>query len=184
MWERALGIYGSETDILENRKNAIYSKMQFPSGVQGRQHKNYLEYVLNQNGFDVKVYEYPQIVDEINIVEHSLLVLHSLETIHGSYGISYREVISNYIDPSLEAPLCFSYESLKNCIWIAGNRIEDEIYIPENRLFLFRQIVLKIKPLQIIALVRAIPDNSAWILDTGVWNSGGYWLPNSLWQTI
>lgn len=181
-WENTLSISASLLDSIENRKAAIYRKMQFPSNTKGRQHKNYLEGQLRAANFDVRIYEYSDIKNNFSSTVHSQDVDHSFTTVHGGWEIpSYTGIIANFLDETLETPVPPTIENLKNIFWIAGASFGQYANIPPYRIEEFRNIVLTIKPLHTVAFLR-VTNLDNWILATGKWNMSGFYYNEALWK--
>jgi uncharacterized protein YmfQ (DUF2313 family) len=182
-WEDVLSVYSSESDSLVNRKAAIYRKMQFPGGVKGRQHKNYLEGQLKAANFNVKIYEYGDIKNHFTNTVHSQDTVHSYEIKHGGWNVpTYTGIIANYIDEDLETNVPVTLDNLKNIFWIAGDTFREYVTIPPYRIEEFRHIVLTIKPLHMVAFLRVINADN-WVLATGKWNMSGYWYNSGIWTS-
>jgi hypothetical protein len=180
-WEKVLSISASEDDSLVNRKAAIYRKMQFPGGVKGRQHKNYLEGQLRAANFNVKIYEYGDVKNFFANTVHSSDTLHSSITVHGGWNIpSYTGIIANHIDEDMETDVPATLDNLRNIFWIAGDSFSEFVTIPPYRMEEFRHIVLTIKPLHTVAFLRIINADN-WVLATGQWKMSGYWYKSGVW---
>ena len=155
--ENLLGIYSEDSNTLENRKLAIYRKLQFPTNVKGRQHKNYLQYQLTQAGFDCKIYEWSDIKDLVLSTEHSLDTEHSSDTEHVSLLFpSYNQIIAKYIEPEKEDSLSLTLSNAVNVFWISSTDFNTPMTLPANRVTEFRNIILHIKPLYTVGLIKAI----------------------------
>lgn len=182
-WERVLSISGSSDDSLDNRKAAIYRKMQFPSNAKGRQHKNYLEGQLRAANFDVTIYEYSDVKDFFSSKVHSLNTIHSFSTTHGG-GLNipfFSEIVANYIEKDMETPIDLTLENLRNVFWIAGDTFDEFPNIAPYRIEEFRQIILTVKPLHTVAFLRTVNEDD-WILSDGTWNMAGKWYNTALWK--
>ena len=181
-WENTLSVYASALDSIENRKAAIYRKMQFPSNTKGRQHKNYLEGQLRAANFNVRIYEYSDIKNNFSATVHSPDVDHSYATVHGGWEIPlYTGFIANFLDETLETIVPPTIENLKNIFWIAGESFSEYVNIPPYRIEEFRNIVLTIKPLHTVAYLR-VTNLDNWILATGKWNNSGFFYNEALWK--
>lgn len=153
VWEKTLSI--SPATSLANRKASIYRKMQFPSNVKGRQHKNYLEYQLNQAGFICKIYEWPEVINYVTGTVHSLDTEHSAEVLHSSLIFpTFSQIVANFIEPEKEIPITIDLVTGKGTFWISGLTFDSPITIPSDRLAEFRHIILSIKPLQMVGIIR------------------------------
>ena len=154
-WENSLSV--SPATLLADRKAAIYRKMQFPSNVRGRQHKNYLEYQLNQAGFICKVYEWLDMSSFVTSTNHSLGTIHSNSTFHSSLTFpSYSQVVANFIEPEKETLITLNLDNTKNVFWISGLTFDYPLTITSDRISEFRHIILSIKPIQTIGLIRLL----------------------------
>jgi uncharacterized protein YmfQ (DUF2313 family) len=152
-WEKTLSI--SPAINLTDRKNAIYSKMQFPLNTEGRQHKNYLEYRLNQAGFICKVYEWNDISNYIVGLMHSTGTIHNSGTIHQNLTFPiFTQVVANYIDAEKEPTIVLNSLNINSFFWISGLAFNNPITITSDRIKEFRNIILQIKPVQKIGLIQ------------------------------
>lgn len=180
-WEKILGVYSGATDTLADRKLALLRKVSFPLNAKGRQHKNYLQQQLRDAGFNVTIYEYSYFKDLIGIVSHSLDTQHNTTTRHRGLELpSYTGYVMNCVNQNEEKEFAVTTESIKRCFYIAG---DDFSFIPitSDRFTEFRNIIMRIKPIQTIAFLRTAPTSVAWILEDGTWNNSGYWFNTSLW---
>ncbi len=182
-WEETLSVSSSLSDSLVNRKAVIYRKMQFPGGVKGRQHKNYLEGQLRAANFNVKLYEYGDIKNYFSNTVHSPDTVHSYEIKHGGWNIpTYTGIIANFLDEDMETDVPVTLDNLRNIFWIAGDTFTQFVTIPPYRVEEFRHIILTIKPLHMVAFLRIINADN-WVLATGKWNMSGYWYNSGVWTS-
>jgi len=158
-WERRLGMIPS-TASLADRMAAIRRKMNHPGGIKARQHYLYIEGQLQAAGFNVWVHENRfwngtsyDTQDPVTVFGGSGL----LDNQHGDWqhgdiqhGGKWKDIIANHID--LQRDQTFSTgSSLRATFFICGQTLGTPAYIPANRLAEFRQLVLKLKPVQCVA---------------------------------
>ncbi len=162
-WEIRLGLPVNQLVSLVDRKLAIERKINHPGTIKTRQNYLYLQQQLQDAGFNVYVYEnrfplgygyYTKTPTEFsttrpfpkNLVRHSSSVLHGM-SYHGYYGFANK--IANSTDKSIDAP--FIVASNKFTFFIGGSTPGSWATVDANREEEFRQLVLKIKPVQTIA---------------------------------
>jgi uncharacterized protein YmfQ (DUF2313 family) len=156
-WEHRLGLITNELVSLANRKAAIIRKMNHPGTVPARQHYLYLESQLQAAGFDVYVHENrfhlgggvyeTRTPDDVtgssaNIVQHN-------DIQHGDaqHGTGIWNVIVNNLDEELDSTFNVG-SNLRSTFFIGGPYVGDYADVDENRKLEFRQLILKIKPVQ------------------------------------
>lgn len=159
-WERRLGMITGLGVLLEDRKKAIKRKMNHPGDIKARQHFLYIEGQLQAAGFSVYVYEnrfpygggtyYTRSIFDIlgnagvNQFQHD-------DFQHGDaqHGGSFANIIVNYIDEVQDSRF-FVTDNLRNTFFIGGNTLGSYANIPANRKEEFRQLILKLKPAQMV----------------------------------
>lgn len=169
-WERRLGIAGSSTTSLADRKAAILRKYSRPGTIRPRQNYLYIQSQLQAAGFNVEVFENiwddgmggtiqkapADIYTPINTIEtqHAFNVQHGL-TQHGS---AYSGKIANHIEE--EKDLYFSVgPDLRNLFYIAAPQVggvwvgSPYVYLPLARKDEFRHLVLTLKPANQVAFL-------------------------------
>jgi len=159
-WEHRLGLITNNLVSLEDRKAAIERKMNHPGTIKPRQHYLYLQAQLQAAGFDVYVHENrfplgggayetktPQELsgDSGNVVQHGDIQHGDAQTGTGSW-----DLVANSIDEDLD--LTFNIGSnLKSTFFIGGPYVGDFADVEESRKLEFRQLILRVKPVQTIA---------------------------------
>lgn len=160
-WERRLGLVTNSLVSLADRKLAIDRKMNHPGDIKPRQNFRFLERELRAAGFDVYVYE-NKFDDGMGGFETRgpLVVSGGLGGVpiqhgqrqHGQrqHGQYFGQVIVNSLDNEID--LLFNIgDNLKSTFFIGGTPIGDFATIDANREIEFRQLVLRIKPVQTVA---------------------------------
>lgn len=159
-WERRLGILTVSGTSFEDRKRAIIRKLQHPGTQKARQHYLYIQAQLRLAGFDVYVHEnrfkvgqnwevkdpetfYPGTGEEIEYGEISYG--------EGEYGHKTYDLIVNQIDPKLDK--FFNYSGLEQTFFISGQNLGDLGTVSEVRKSEFRQLILKLKPVQTVGFI-------------------------------
>lgn len=158
-WERRLGIITSEGTDLADRKAAIIQKLQAPGINPAKAHYLYIQQQLQLAGFDVWVHEnifptYPP-PGYITFAPNSLYgngnfvaFRHGMRN-HGAgaHGSFYNNIIANSITQA--GDLNFNIGANFRCtFFIGGETIGTYANVPSSREQEFRQLVLKLKPVQ------------------------------------
>jgi len=148
LWEQRLGLFPNPPVSIEVRRNLIARKLAYPSGVQPRLSREFIESQLRASGFDVRVYpnrfengetKTPNEVLGMGLTE----VQHGGDSQHGiQHGATGFQVIAN----SLERETFSVGENLEHTFFISGGTIESRASVPANREREFRELVLKLKP--------------------------------------
>lgn len=161
-WEQKLGLISNDETPLEIRKNIILRKISFPKGIEARQGLAYIQNQIDLYGFECEIRE--------NIFQKpdgsfyhedpvSFLNLTAVETQHGNptqhgvniqHGKSSYDVIANSMDDEV-----FNLGGNQN-LWAtffitSKESINQPAIIPLNRKREFRELILKLKPAQLIA---------------------------------
>lgn len=162
-WERRLGLITNSLVSLADRKAAILRKLRFPGTNPAKQHYLYLENQLQLAGFDVYVFEnrFPDYPD--GYITKSPIELGAPSSVleyvqHGTFehgenehGYVYNNKIANHIDE--EKDLYFDIgNNFRSTFFIGGNPLGTYAEVPTARKNEFRQLVLKLKPVQTVAL--------------------------------
>jgi hypothetical protein len=162
-WERRLGLITNQNTSLSDRKLAISRKINHPGTIPARQSGDYLEQQLRAAGFDVYVYRNDDLDSPADIVgpentgiaEHSPNVEHAeTGSEHGSteVGSIYFDMIVNTIDSDIDQFFNIG-DSLRSSFFIGGAPLGTSADIPASRELEFRQLVLKIKPVQTVGFL-------------------------------
>lgn len=164
-WERRLGLVSNILTPLADRKLAIKRKMNHPGTIKARQNYLYLQGQLQAAGFDVYVYEnrfalYPTGYETRNPLtvfagSGSFVVQHG-DWQHGDqqHGVALNpeDRIINYIDKEDDATFDVG-NNLRSTFFIAGATLATTASVLASREQEFRQLVLKIKPVQTVAFL-------------------------------
>jgi hypothetical protein len=162
-WEERLGMINGDAVALADRKLAIKRKMQHPGNIPARQHYLYLEGQLQAAGFSVYVHEnrfdlYPDTYETQNprtiygssgwVTNLHGTFLHG-QALHGQY---YSDIIANSI--ASEGDLSFNLGSnLRSTFFIGGQTLGTFANVDAEREAEFRQLILKIKPVQTVGFL-------------------------------
>lgn len=154
-WERRLGLITNPAVSLTDRKAAIIRKLNFPGRNPARGHYKYIESQLQLAGFNVYVHEnipaaapstygYPNVLQPVRhgTIQHGQL----------AHGSTYYNKVANYIDESRDAS--FNLGGTFACtFFIGGFLIGTTANVPIARKDEFRQLILKLKQTQVVALL-------------------------------
>lgn len=164
-WDIRLGLPVNSLVSLVDRKLSIQRKINHPGTIKTRQNYLYLQQQLQDAGFNVYVYEnrfplgygyYTKTPTEFsttrpfptNLIRHSSSLLHgSAYSVHGYHW--YSNKIVNSTDENIDDP--FVVASNRFTFFIGGIAPGVWATVDANRKEEFRQLVLKIKPVQTIA---------------------------------
>lgn len=169
-WEIRLGMITATGVSLEDRKEAIKRKMNFPGTVVARQSSSFLQDQLQAAGFNVFVYDnrfsnYPdgyitKTPFEVsgdpsvyNLFRHGQR-RHGQKR-HGAF--IWKNKIVNHIDESLDLPFEVG-SNYRSTFYVGGEKIGSEYAGETANVFSerkneFRQLILKIKPAQTVGFL-------------------------------
>jgi len=160
-WERRLGLITNVSLTVDERKIAIQRKMNHPGNIKPRQNYRYLERELRAAGFDVYVYE-NRFDDSMGglMTRGPLDVSGGIGGIdvqygniqygNGNYGSYFGKIVVNSIFN--EEDLLFNVGSnLRSTFFIGGTPIGTFANVDATREIEFRELILKIKPVQTVA---------------------------------
>lgn len=159
-WERRLGLISNALVPLSDRKLAIQRKLNFPGIIPTRQNWRYLEQELQSAGFNVYVYE-NRFADMYGgyDTENPLTLTGGVGSVtiqhgqkqHGQvqHGVGFYNLIANSIDESRDAVFNVG-SNLRSTFFVGGNPIGTFANVDVNRKNEFRQLILKIKPVQTV----------------------------------
>lgn len=164
-WEIRLGLITNPLVALVDRKSAIRRKMNHPGTIKARQNYRYLQEQLQAAGFDVFVYEniFPDgfggFVTKTPSA-FSLLPFSSTSIQHGDFqhadfqhgNIFYGDKIVNSVDIDGDKFFDLGF-NLRSTFFIGGSSAGSWATVDYNRQLEFRQLVLKIKPVQTVAFL-------------------------------
>lgn len=143
--EYKYGIYFVEGLTLEQRKTRLLYRMAYPNGIIYRQSAYYMEWVLRNHGFDVRVSENLDRFPPADIIGLSEL-RHSNNTLHGASthgGVKYNLIANNMQEGE--------FFSLGGNIWATFFiKLNSELGARKTE---FRELVLKLKPAHLVALI-------------------------------
>ncbi len=161
-WERRLGLITNTLTPLADRKLALLRKINHPGTIVARQHFLYLEGQLQSAGFDVFIHEnrFPnggggfETKTPNELIGISGDAVHSPLVQHGQFqhGSGFSDKIANSIEASIDALFNIG-NNFRSTFFIGGAIIGDFATIPGSREKEFRQMVLRIKPVQSIAFL-------------------------------
>lgn len=178
IWENRLGLISNDLVPLVDRKLAIIRKLNHPGLIRARQNYSYLQQQLQLAGFDVYVYENLSLVSIESILALNDLAINIGQNNIGSFNIGdtysiydqyftqfnvgsfnigsanvnqqvFNNKVVNRIDSDLD--LLFNIgSSLRSTFFIGGNPLGTFASVDQNREDEFRQLILKIKPVQTV----------------------------------
>ncbi len=164
-WETRLGLITNPLVALADRKLAIQRKMNHPGTIRARQNYRYLQEQLRAAGFDVYVYEnrFPDGFGGYTTktpTVFSLLPFPTSFVEHGDFehgdiqhgNIYYGDKIVNAIENNGDKFFDLG-TNLRSTFFIGGSTPGSWATVDVNREVEFRQLVLKIKPVQTIAFL-------------------------------
>lgn len=163
-WERRLNITTSVGATLDNRKKAIIRKMNYPNNQLARQHWRWLDYQLQLAGFNVFVHE-NRFSDGFGGYETKTLYevnpssdfLDNVECGNAEYGeYEYGGILNNLCINHIEEEIDSLYSTdngLRASIFIGGEILGDFANVPEVRRKEFKELIIKVKPIQEIAFL-------------------------------
>jgi len=165
LWETRLGLITNTLVPLADRKLAIIRKMNHPGNIPARQNYLYLEGQLQAAGFDVYVYEnrFPDGFGGYvtkTPTEFSLLPYPLGSIMYGDFqygdaqygGAFYGNKIANSISESVDEGF-YVGTNFRSTFFIGGPTPGSWGVVDYNRKDEFRQLVLKIKPVQAVAFL-------------------------------
>lgn len=180
-WEQRLGMISNSSVSLADRKAAIIRKMNHPGTILARQSHDYLQDSLQLAGFDVYVHENipEQTIEEL--LQPSSMTGQQGDgqqgdfqqgDVHSSYSSLFQCVqqgmiqqglfqqgeciylnkVVNNIDENLDIPFPI-VGNYRSTFFIGGEVLGTFADVDENRKDEFRQLILKIKPVQTVGLL-------------------------------
>lgn len=153
IWENRIGVIKGAD--LQLRKKAILAKMAFPGTIKNRQNKKYLEYRLQQAGFNCEVWEIQDVgLGEVICLRNGLDLSDETE-LNGSDVSEYIGFIANRLYQNEEAEVSFSALLKPTSFYITGSN-QGFFSINENSEMEFRRLVMSIKPLHTVALLKGV----------------------------
>lgn len=159
-WERRLGLITNDAVSLANRKLAIIRKMNHPGTIPARQHYLYLQGQLQAAGFDVYVFEnrFPDgFGGYVTQTPQAVTGGAGSEIQHGDiqhgdsqHGTQIFDLVVNSIDADIDKFFNIG-GNLRSTFFIGGNPLGTFANVDADREVEFRQLILKIKPVQTVA---------------------------------
>jgi hypothetical protein len=171
-WEKRLGLITDSSVSLADRKLAIKRKINHPGTIPARQNWEYMQDQLQAAGFDVYVHEnifsdgmggfetrtpFELLGDTASAIvglwEHGEFAEHG-EIEHGDFtgGSVYDDCVANYIDYTKDE-FFDTGDNLRNTFIISSAYPEFFADVEEIRREEFRQLILKIKPVQTVGFL-------------------------------
>ena len=151
-WETMLGMITNLATDLEDRKAAIIRKLNHPGTVEARQNALYIQEQLQLAGFNVFIHE--------NIPATQILTLSALMEIvqSGQYQSGqiqsgqkiFIDKVANNIDASKDVHFIVGGDNTA-VFFVGGEIFGTFANIPTDRTNEFRQLILKLKPVQTVA---------------------------------
>lgn len=162
-WERRLGMITNLAVPLADRKLAIIRKMNHPGTIPARQNYLYLEGQLQAAGFAVYVFR-NVFSDGMGgyITKNPLTISGGVGRInfqhgqrqHGQFhhGSAYDNIIANHIDEDRDRLFNIG-SNLRSTFFIGGGYLGTFANVDANRKDEFRQLILRLKPVQEIGFL-------------------------------
>ena len=162
-WERRLGLVSNPLNNLSDRKMAINRKMNHPGTIKARGHHLYVQKSLQDAGFGVYVHEnrflelgnyVTKTPDEVAGSVFTDGAVHSPNVQHGqiNHGGVVTDKIVNSIDKDIDK-LFDVGDNLRSTFFIGGQNLGTFATIPKSREIEFRQLVLRLKPAQMVGFL-------------------------------
>lgn len=158
-WEHRLGLITNEAVSLDDRMAAIRRKMNHPGTIPARQHYLYLQGQLQAAGFNVYVFEnrFPDGMGGYttkppgDFIGTPATVIQHNDIQHGDaqLGTGIFDLIANSIDETIDASFNVG-SNLKSTFFISGPYEGEYADVDADRKLEFRQLILKIKPVQTV----------------------------------
>ena len=157
IWERIYGLSGNAILLLSQRKQALIQAMSFPGQQPARCHYLFIQAELQAAGFNVYIYEniFPngsggfktKTPFEVSGVAFPGVQYGQFNYGQSQYGQKSSNKIVNFIKDSDD--LHFNLGgSLVSSFFIGGNTLGSFANVPASRHNEFRQLILKLKPVQ------------------------------------
>jgi uncharacterized protein YmfQ (DUF2313 family) len=162
-WERRLGIASNNSVSLSDRKAAIQRKLNHPGIVKSRQSWLYLQGQLQAAGFDVYVHENRfddgaggyETQNPLDVTSGS----GEFQNQHGDFehgeqqhGGWYENIIANHIEEDRDSVFDLG-DNFRSTFFIGGQTFGDFADVDEDRKTEFRQLILRIKPVQTVGIL-------------------------------
>jgi hypothetical protein len=158
VWERVLGLKISNL-TLEQRKEIILKRQTNADILQYTNTKEYIQKVLQDNGFDLYVHE-NRVWDGTKYVNKKFTAT-TYDTAYydtdyyDDNGISYSEYVENYLEYADENTELFSNLGEYNECFIIGSSVENTYAnLSVNKRIELRDLILKTKPTNTVAFLQ------------------------------
>lgn len=157
-WEKRYGIVTNNTD-LATRKMAIKQKINYPGNAKARGNYRFIEKQLRDAGFDVYVYENRFDDGFGGYITNDPITLSgsSSENQYGDvdygesdYGPYFSNIVVNFLDEDKDNNFNVG-GNLRSTFFIGANPIGTSADVPSERKTEFRQMILRLKPVQTVA---------------------------------
>ncbi len=158
-WEKRLGLITNSLVSLADRKLAIKRKMAHPGLIPARQNYLYVQGQLQAAGFNVYVYENRFVDYYEGYVTKTMeewktpseIQYGQIQYGQQQYGPNYEQIlVANNIDEALDADFDVG-PTLRSTFFIGGSTAGIQADVPAIRKDEFRQLILKLKPAQMVA---------------------------------
>lgn len=159
-WERRLGLITNTDNTLDIRKQVIRRKMAHPGTIKARQNYLYIEGQLQAAGFNVYLHEnrfaygdgsyYQLTPQQASGVALADFQLGDAQLGDFQLGGDIDDKVVNYIDEDLDNIFNVG-NNLKFTFFIGGPYLGQSADVPLNRKDEFRQLILRLKPVQCVA---------------------------------
>lgn len=158
IWEKRLAITASGD--LEQRKDNIGRKLNYPNNTLGRQSLVYIQDQLQRAGFNIYVHQ-NKFDDGMggfttinpgdgtgSYTQHGLGV-HGISS-HGSTGFPYESIVANYVNKALEYAPIFTPTQLKATFFVGDQTFPNTASVSAERENELRKLLLTLKPQQMV----------------------------------
>jgi len=164
VWERIYGLGGNANLTLTQRKQALLQAMSFPGQQPARSHYLFIQSELQAAGFNVYIYEniFPDGMGGFKTktpqeVSGSSSILSAIRYGQANYGqVRYGQAYNNKIANSINDADDLNFDlngSLVSTFFIGGTTLGSFATVPSARHNEFRQLLLKLKPVQAIGFL-------------------------------
>lgn len=163
LWEKRLGLITNDLVPLSDRKLAIARKLNHPGTIRARQNYLYIQEQLRAAGFDVYVYENLTLTPPAYIVGSDIAGIadHSTDTEHMQTGMEHGSIYNGSLFKHCIVNSIFEEEdyffnvgsNLRATFFIGGNPLGTFANVPTERKQEFRQLILRLKPVQTVGFL-------------------------------
>lgn len=161
-WEERLGMITNPNVSLANRKLAIRRKLNHPGTIPARQSIDYIQDQLQAAGFDVYCYRSNGLLPNqiltpaqmLPLAQHATTVYHMGSDIYHADPngpVIFSNCVANHIEEEKDAN--FPIPNTAYFFIISSANIATFADVPEARKNEFRQLILKLKPVNSVALL-------------------------------